>query len=463
MSACRDTLNRVMNAISNSTISETWNRTLELIKERIQDTMFFEPFFQDTYIDHIDGKTVYVVANSSLAEATLSSPSFLDLANECLQEVTQSDFVVQYISKEKIKKAEKITANYDYFSSSHLNSSYTFKNFVTGASNREAYQASLIASERPGELYNPILIYGDSGLGKTHLLQAIGNAIREKRPDLRALYITSHDFVEEYTRYLRGEKTTSFTDWFTNNVDVLLVDDIQFFAKKPSTEETFFSIFNAFYSSGKQIVLTSDQHPYKIDGLSDRLKTRFVQGLPFSISAPEREVCETILKLKIEANNLNIDMFDPEVITYFADKFGKNIRELEGAFARLLFHAVNLAPTKHIDLKTAVAAVNPLAEVRDDLQTLSIEKVISTVATYYGLTISQLTSKIRTAQVALARHITMYICRDLLDAPFAKIGAALGGRDHTTVINGVEKVEKSLKDDPELARAVKRLEAKLKL
>lgn len=457
----RDTLKAVMENVA-ATIADTWSRTLALIKERMSDPIYFEPFFQDTHIDHIEGKVVYVVAGTEVAAKTLSSSTFLDLANQALQEVTESDFVVQYITPVEATKSDKKSLNCEYFAFSRLNSAYTFKNFVAGASNREAYGATIVASERPGELYNPVLIYGNSGLGKTHLLQAIGNAIREKRPDLNALYITSHDFVEEYTRYLRGEKTQSFVDWFKQEVDVLLVDDIQFFAKKPSTEETFFAIFNAFQGSGKQIVLTSDQHPYKIDGLSDRLKTRFVAGLPVSISAPEKEVCETILKLKIEANNLDINNFDPEVISYFAEKFGKNIRELEGAFARLLFHAVNLFPTKHIDLKTAIAAVNPLADVRDDLETLSIEKVISTVASMYGLTSSQLTGKIRTAQIALARHIAMYMCRSLLDAPFAKIGAAFGGRDHTTVINGVEKVEKSLKDDPDLRKVVKRLETKLK-
>ena len=159
---------------------------------------------------------------------------------------------------------------------------------------------------------------------------------------------------------------------------------------------------------------------------------------------------------------MRLEDFDPSVIAYFADKFGKNIRELEGAFARLLFYAVNLAPGKRIDLKTAVEAVNPLAEVEGDLAELTVEKVIAAVATTYGLTAAQLTGKIRTAQIALARHIAMYICRDLLDAPFAKIGAAFGGRDHTTVMNGVEKVEKSLASDKELQRVVKRIESKLK-
>ena len=185
---------------------------------------------------------------------------------------------------------------------------------------------------------------------------------------------------------------------------MLLVDDVQFLANKPNTEETFFTIFNELIASSKQIVLTCDQHPYRLSGLSDRLKTRFVSGLPLTISAPEREVCEEILKLKIESNGLRLEDFDPAVITYFADKFGKNIRELEGAFARLLFYAVNLAPGKRIDLKTAVEAVNPLAEVEGDLAELTIEKVIAAVATTYGLTAAQLTGKIRTAQIARRPH-----------------------------------------------------------
>ena len=443
-------------------IGELWSRALELIKSRLQDPIYFDPFFADSLVDRVEGKTIYVVANSSVAVATLSAAPFKDIADQAVQEVTQSDYTVCFIPRQLSANAGASPSKSLFFANAKLNSNFTFRNFVVGASNREAYQASVLAAKNPGAFSNPILIYGDSGLGKTHLLQAVGNSVRENSPNTRAIYISSHDFIEEYTRFVRSDKTESFVGWFRDNVDVLLVDDVQFLANKPNTEETFFTIFNDLIASSKQIVLTCDQHPYRLAGLSDRLKTRFVSGLPLTISAPEREVCEEILKLKIESNGLRLEDFDPSVITYFADKFGKNIRELEGAFARLLFYAVNLAPGKRIDLKTAVEAVNPLAEVEGDLAELTVEKVIAAVATTYGLTAAQLTGKIRTAQIALARHIAMYICRDLLDAPFAKIWAAFGGRDHTTVMNGVEKVEKSLSSDKELQRVVKRIESKLK-
>jgi len=334
---------------------------------------------------------------------------------------------------------------------------------VVGPANREAYQAALMVTQNPGETYNPVLIYGDSGLGKTHLLNAIGNAINEKYPSLRVLYVTAQDFFNEYLKFVSGTQTgISIIDWFKQSVDVLLIDDVQFLTNKQKTEETFFAIYSNFYSAGKQVVLTADQHPKYLNGLDERLKTRFVGGLPLSIKAPEKETCEAILKLRIEANGLNVSDFDPEVITYFAGKFSSNIRELEGALDRLLFYIISIKPTKHVDLATAMAAVDSLVDVQDDQTKLSEDKIINAVADYYSLAPYQLTGKIRTSQIAMARHIAMYLIRTMLDVPFTKIGQTFGGKDHATVMNGVEKVENSLKTDKDLFKAVSELEARLK-
>lgn len=209
-------------------------------------------------------------------------------------------------------------------------------------------------------------------------------------------------------------------------------------------------------------MLTCDQHPSKLNGLDERLKSRFVQGLPLSINPPEKETCEEILRLRITANNLSVEDFDPEVITFFATRFSKNIRELEGAFDRLIFYTVNIHPTKHIDLNTAMDSVSSLIDVQNDKTKLSEDKVINVVADYYNLAPYQLTGKIRTSQIALARHIAMYLIRTLLDVPFTKIGISFGGKDHATVMNGVNKVENSIKTDKNLQKAVAELTSRLK-
>ncbi len=446
-----------------SEITQLWDRILPRIKEELNNNMVFDAFFTDSYIDSIQGNEILVVV-STLTAANVLSDNYKELINKVISDATESNFSAKFITadqaKEKNTSVEPTTPT--YFADSVLNPNYTFKNFIVGNSNREAYQAALLASQDPGRLYNPILIYGDSGLGKTHLLHAIGNAAKEKFPKLRVLYVHAQEFLDEYIKYIKGDREgVSIVDWFKSSVDMLLVDDVQFLSNKKSTEETFFSIYNNLYSSHKQIVLTSDQHPSKLNGLDARLQTRFTQGLPLSINQPEMETCENILKMRIVANGLNPNDFDPDAISFLASKFGKNVRELEGAFDRLLFYTINIQPTKHIDLKTVMNSVSGLINVKDAEEKLSEQKVIDVVADYYNLAPYQLTGNIRTSQIAMARHISMYLIRVLLDTPFTKIGKAFGGKDHATVMNGVNKVEKQLKTDETLKSVIEELKKRL--
>jgi chromosomal replication initiator protein len=446
-----------------SEIAALWDRILIKIKAKMNDPLVYDSFFEGSYIDSIHDNQMIVVANSGLAVSILST-KYKDMIDGVVHDATESNFDIKFVQKEDIKKTVEIKpTKRAFFSDSDINPQYTFKNFVVGPSNREAYQAALMISQNPGKLFNPVLIYGGSGLGKTHLLHAIGNAVKEKFPTMKVLYVHAQDFLNEYIKYVNGQNEgTNLVEWFRQEVDLLLVDDVQFLANKPRTEETFFSIYNNFYSVGKQVVLTSDQNPSLLNGLDDRLKSRFVSGLPLAIKPIEKETCESILRLKIDANGLDVNDFDPEVISYFATTFGKNVRVLEGAFDRLLFYTVNIHKTKHIDLSTAMDSVSSLAEAQDAKTQLSEEKIINAVADYYSLAPYQLTGKIRTSQIAMARHIAMYLIRTMLDVPFTKIGQTFGGKDHATVMNGVEKVENSLKTDKDLFKAVSELEARLK-
>ncbi len=448
-----------------SEITQLWDRSLARIKEKITERHVYDAFFTNTYIHTINGDTISVVANSNLAKSVLAS-TYTNLVEEIVADITESNYRIDFIVAEEISKTvEKPVekARSSFFQTSKINPKFTFDNFVVGRnSNLQAYQAALMISATPGKMYNPLFIYASSGLGKTHLLHAIGNYIKETTPLLNVLYISTDDFVEEYIRFVHGDKESESLKDFFRSIDVLLIDDIQFLAEKPKTEEMFFHIFNSLVNSNKQIVLTSDRHPSELKGLENRLVSRFNQGLQISISVPDLETRKEILKKKIIANNLDVNDFDDDVLEFFADRFGNNVRDLEGALNRLLFFIINIHPTTKVTYEIAAQSVESLINVLDSQTKLSEKRVISVVADYYNLTPTQLTGRNRTTQVSMARHIAMYLMRELLDLPFSKVGKAFGGKDHSTVMNAIQKVEKLLKTDPSFKKVIDDLNARLK-
>ncbi len=447
-----------------SEIAQLWDRVLERLQTKINDRHIFDSFFADTYIHGIDANEIKVVVNSGLASNLLST-KYIDVLAMTVAEVTQTNFKLVFLQKGELEKNMKANEKKpSFFASSFVNRKYTFDNFVVGTSNREAHQAAVLIASNPGKLfnYNPLFIYSQSGLGKTHLLHAIGNYVRENAPSLKVLYITTDDFVDEFIKYVSGEKDSDNMKDFFKAIDVLMVDDIQFLSEKVKTEEMFFHIFNHLVNAGKQIILTSDRHPSEIRGVESRLVTRFNSGLTMNITVPDLPTRVAILKKKIEANGLDITYFDEEVFHFFAERFSNNVRELEGALNRLVFYVINIKQTKHITMAVAIESVQPLIGSGVTLSSLTENRIINTVADYYNLTSQQLTGRIRTNQIAMARHIAMYLIRTLLDVPFLKIGALFGGKDHSTVMNAVKKVEKSLKVDEAIATAVDQLEKRLK-
>ena len=447
-----------------SEIAQLWDRVLERLQTKINDRHIFDSFFADTYIHSIDTNEIKVVVNSGLASNLLST-KYIDVLAMTVAEVTQTNFKLVFLQKGELEKNIKASEKKpSFFASSFVNRKYTFDNFVVGTSNREAHQAAVLIASNPGKLfnYNPLFIYSQSGLGKTHLLHAIGNYVRENAPSLKVLYITTDDFVDEFIKYVSGEKDSDNMKDFFKAIDVLMVDDIQFLSEKVKTEEMFFHIFNHLVNAGKQIILTSDRHPSEIRGVESRLVTRFNSGLTMNITVPDLPTRVAILKKKIEANGLDITYFDEEVFHFFAERFSNNVRELEGALNRLVFYVINIKQTKHITMALAIESVQPLIGSGVAASSLTENRIINTVADYYNLTTQQLTGRIRTNQIAMARHIAMYLIRTLLDVPFLKIGVLFGGKDHSTVMNAVKKVEKSLKVDEAIATAVDQLEKRLK-
>ncbi len=312
-------------------------------------------------------------------------------------------------------------------------------------------------------MFNPLFIYSNSGLGKTHLLHSIGNYVMKNgNPNTKVLYISAQSFVDEFVNYVKGEKESeSLKDYF-KTVDILLLDDVQLLKDKKQTQEMLFFVYNYMIDHEKQIVITSDKQPAELDGMEDRLVTRFSQGLTVKINEPDEKTCAEILKKKIEENGLDPATFDNDVIDFFASKFSSNVRELEGALSRLIFVAIKLKESSHITMDVAIEAVSDLAGGKAIASQLNEQKIINVVADYYNLTPSQLTGKIRTGQIVIARHIAMYLIRDILDVPFKKIGEMFGGKDHTTVMSAISKVEKELKNDESVRQAVNELKAKIK-
>jgi len=449
-----------------SEIEQLWDKVLSKVENRLSDDkQIFDSFFSDTYIYEIRNDTIVVVVNSQVAQALISN-KYVDLLSETLEDITESSFKFKFVLESEIAQNKEFVKEHkqsSYFKDAAINPTLTFDNFVVGNFNREASQASLVIAANPGQMFNPLFIYSGSGLGKTHLLHAIGNYISKvSRPGSKILYISANDFVEEYVRFAKGEKESESIKDYVCSFDVLLLDDIQFMADKTKTQEVFFTIFNKMHDAGKHIVITSDRQPQELKGIENRLVTRFSQGLTVKIGDPDQQTCVEILKKKIESSGNDPITFDENVLLFFAEKFSTNVRELEGAFNRLLFYAIQMKQTKNITLDLAVEAVGGLIGAHSASTQLTETKIINMVADYYNLPPTQLTGKIRTGKIALARHVAMYLIRNNLDVSLKRIGSIFGGKDHTTVINAISKVENMLKTDEGLKIALKDLTSKIK-
>lgn len=338
---------------------------------------------------------------------------------------------------------------------------YTFDSFVVGECNRECHAAALACAYSPGKFYNPLFIYGNSGLGKSHLMCSIGNYVRDKYPDKKVCYMPTMDFVEAVSDSIRKGNIDQFKREL-KTYDVLLMDDIQFLANKDKSHEIFFSCYNELINNNKQIVVVSDRLPGEIKGIEERLITRFKQGLTVGIDSPEFETALAILKkkLSISSNEFKTDI-DEETLAFLATNFNSDVRSLEGSLKRLQFLIIQNNPPVPVNVDFAVSCFKDKNVVLTK-DGLTPKKIINTVADYYNLSRKQITSKTRTKEVSTARQVSMYFIRKLLDLPYLQIGAEFGGKDHSTVFTSISKVEKLIKTDEYFADSMEKLEKMLK-
>ncbi len=438
-------------------LDELWQHFLSLYQTQIE-TVEFNAFYADSKLHLLTDTNATIVVQSDFAKLVLNKnkelieaalAQALDLRVTC-EFVTNGDLVS--IKEEKPKQT---------LFRNNIQSQYDFDSFVVGSSNKEAHAAALASAISPGKFITPLFIYGNSGLGKTHLLHAIGNYVIKHLPDLTVYYIPCIEFVNEYINSLKEQKMDQFDQKYMN-IDVLLVDDIQFLAGKEKSHEVFFHIFNNLVLNKKQIVITSDRHPDDLSGLQNRLVSRFSSGLSIGIDSPEFETALAILKKKIELHHVDIDSIDEDVLHYIASKFAHDIRRLEGTLNRLLFYAINFQNQSVITMDLALNALRDYEQPTSFKGKVSTDKIKKVVADYYNLTPSQLSSKIRTSNIALARHIAMYLCREELDLSFIKIGEAFGNRDHSTVMSACDKITKALRTNVDYQRVVTELKTLLK-
>ena len=340
----------------------------------------------------------------------------------------------------------------------NLNPKYTFDSFVVGANNNLAHAASLAVAEPPGEIYNPLFIYGGVGLGKTHLMQSIANFILKNNPKAKILYVTSEKFTNELIDAIRNKNnisTTEFREKYRNN-DVLLIDDIQFIIGKESTQEEFFHTFNALHEAKKQIIISSDKPPKEIETLEERLRSRFEWGLTVDIQSPDYETRMAILRKKEEMEGYNIDN---EVIKYIATNIKSNIRELEGALTKIVALS-KLEKNREINIALAEKALKDIIAPGDKKE-VTPEFIIEVVADHFNLTPLDIISQRRNKEIVYPRQIAMYLCRNMTDTGLQNIGKSLGGRDHTTILHGIDKIAADLEGNPTLQNTIDILKKKI--
>lgn len=441
-------------------IKENWSTIKETIRIEHEITpIAFKTWVQPLeYHDVIDDTVIIVVPSDQAHALNYISSKYKILFQFTISEMYDYSYDVKFVSEKDIMLAaspenesgsQKPVYNINY-EIANLNPKYNFDTFVVGSNNKIAHSASVAVAESPGEVYNPLYIYGKPGLGKTHLMHSIGHYTLEQNPEKKVIYVTSEEFTNEVIESIRSGNAASMTKLREKyrTVDVLMVDDVQFIIGKESTQEEFFHTFNALHMAGKQIVLSSDKHPKEMETLDERFRSRFEWGLIVDIQPPDYETRMAILRKNAESCERQID---EEIIQYIATNVKSNIRELEGAFNKI----IAFAKLNKVDLTLSLAeealkdVINP-----NKVTKVTPNLIINVVAEHFGVRPEDITSKKRNSEYVLPRHVVMYLCRRLTDTSLISVAKILGKKDHTTVINGVEKIAAEIERDEDLRNKI---------
>lgn len=452
-----------------------WQKVLDNISN-IVDPMSYETWFKSCDFIGVDRNNIRLVIPIMWYKTHIEEnykDIIIDSFNKFLTEPVDK---IMYILKENVTDvlesdmeksnvvSEKVVNNSNYIRNhvSNLNKNYTFESFVVGESNKFAQAAALAVAENPGTMYNPLFIYGNSGLGKTHLMHAIGNYI-ESKYNKKVLYVTSDDFMNDFTGLARKGNSGSnldYAEFFKNkyrNVDVLLIDDIQFLGGAEKTQQEFFHTFNNLYNDSKQIIVSSDRSPEDLKVLEDRLRTRFAWGLQVDISPPDYALKMAIIRKKLKGEDININ---EDVISYIASNIGNDVRQLEGSITRLVAYSAIMCVTD-ITLDFAMEALRDFTKKDAVTDQNNIRRIQKSVANFYNISFEDMKSKKRTPNLAIPRQVAMYLCRKLTDESFERIGIEFSGKNHATVIHACNKIEREMKINADLNDAINNIKKQL--
>ena len=443
-------------------LNNIWNSFLERIKLKIND-IAYDTWFSETKLISLDETYAKVLVPYHVHKKNLKE-NYNDIIEDTFTEITGSNFKFEYLLEEEIQNnisinTDKIGIPSNEFFESNLDYKYTFETFIVGTSNKFAATSALAVAEHPGKMYNPLFIYGPSGLGKTHLMHSIGNYII-KNSNKRVLYITCDNFVSDFVDICRKNTSSNNTEaikQFKNkyrDIDVLIIDDIHNLVGATSAQQEFFNTFNELYNNQKQIIISSDRSPDDIKKLEERLKTRFNWGLTVDILPPDFKLRMDIINKKIENHELAINVPN-DVKEYIASNCTGDIRKLEGAITRVFAYATIMNGSE-INLDLAVEALKDYF-VKTVIAKNKIDQVIQIVANNYNISVDDLKSKKRTNNIAIPRQIAMYICRTYLEENLTKIGIEFGGKNHTTVMHAVDKIKKEILKDENLNNEIQKL------
>lgn len=434
--------------------SELWKNSLEEIRRSMTPLSYNTWVATMTPICIKDSTLVLQVKDPS-TKNTLRS-IYTQTLTDCINRATNGAYLVRFIDESELPlynayREDKPVAGSDYY----LNPKYTFDSFVVGSSNNFAHAAAQAVADEPGKAYNPLFIYGGVGLGKTHLMHAIGHRILDNDPNAKIIYITSETFTNDLIQSIQENSRVQFRNKY-RTADVLIIDDIQFLISKDRTQEEFFNTFNALHSFGKQIIISSDKAPKDLINLEARLVSRFEGGLVADIQPPDLETRVAILKRKAQSENVEIS---EDVLTLIAEKVNSNIRQLEGSLIRVIAFA--RLTKKPIDMTLTATALKDIVAGYDNTP-VTIPLVQQVVADYYDIDIDALLSQRRTMEITYPRQIAMYLCKELTNKSLKNIGASFGGRDHSTVINACKRIEADIKDDPQISDLIEDLTRRIK-
>ena len=439
-------------------VQDKWKEILQRVRDEHElSEISFTTWIEPLTIHSVEDNLITILVPSEKMGLDYVSKKYTLPIKVAIAEITGVNYEIRFILPEEVKQEKAPAPVQKNLYVPNLNPKYTFDTFVVGGNNNLAHAAALAVAESPGEIYNPLFIYGGVGLGKTHLMHAIAHFILKNNAKSKILYVTSETFTNELIDAIRNKNnitTTEFREKYRNN-DVLLIDDIQFIIGKESTQEEFFHTFNTLYESKKQIIISSDKPPKEIETLEERLRSRFEWGLTVDIQSPDYETRMAILRKKEEMEGYNIDN---EVIKYIATNIKSNIRELEGALTKIV--ALSRLNKCDITLELAEEALkdiispNAQREVTPDL-------IIQVVSDHFGLTPLDISSQKRNKEIVYPRQIVMYLCRDMTATPLQTIGRYLGGRDHTTIIHGAEKITGDMAKDDTLRNTIEILKKKI--